>query len=293
LIGSGKALTSGNATELDLDASPDGRKLAYRTRRAGRTEVWELDTTSRAERLLVTSVDWRPMTPRWSSDGRRLAYIRPKPGTGDDVVALLSTDAGDEELVRLPDGSRLVPTDWSEDGTTLFGFCRLTPTGSMAVCSVKLESRAPEATVELLAHDASKNLWVPRLSPDGQWVAFVAVDVAGGSASRLYVVPVRGGPWSAITDGRSFDDKPRWSPDGRTIYFISSRDGWLNVWGRRFDPDTGRAVGDSFQVTSFAGQERTLASEMSRLEFGVTEDRLFLPLTDTLANIWVLDQADQ
>jgi Tol biopolymer transport system component len=292
LVGSGNALTSGNAGELDLDTSVDGRKLAYRTMRAGRTEVWELDTASRTERLLVAGSDWRPTTPRWSSDGRRLAYTRPQPGTSDAVVALLSTDAGDEQLLKLPAGSRLVPSHWSRDGM-LLGSCRLNPTDSMSVCSLRVQPGAVEAAVERLARDATKNLWVPRLSPDRRWVTFVAVDVAGGSGSRVHVVPIDGGPWSAITDGSSFDDKPRWSPDGRTIYFVSSRDGWLNVWGRRFDAATGRPEGESFQVTSFAGQERIMASQMSRLEFGVTDDRLYLPLTETLANIWVLDQVDR
>ena len=147
--------------------------------------------------------------------------------------------------------------------------------------------------MRILARDATKNLWVPRFSPDRRWVAFAAVDVEGGATSRIYVAPANGGSWTPVTDGLSFDDKPRWSPDGRTIYFISSRDGWLNVWGRRFDRTAGRPETESFQVTSFAGQERVLASQLNRLEFGVTDDRLFLPLTDTLSNIWILDPIDR
>jgi Tol biopolymer transport system component len=121
----------------------------------------------------------------------------------------------------------------------------------------------------------------------------VAVDIEGGPTSRVYVAPSTGGEWTPVTDGRAFDDKPRWSSDGRTIYFISSRGGSLNVWGRRFDPATGRPDGESFQVTSFAGQDRVLSSQMSRLEFGVADDRLFLPLTDAQANLWVLGQVDR
>jgi Tol biopolymer transport system component/DNA-binding winged helix-turn-helix (wHTH) protein len=293
LAGDGAALTSGSAAEIDLDASPDGRKLAYRTTRAGRTEVWELDTSRRTERLLVAGADWRPTTPRWSLDGRRLAYARPQRGGQDAVVALLSPEAGHERLVSLPGGSHLVPSDWSADGTAILGSCRLGPSDPMAVCSLTIESEHQPATVQLLARDATKNLWVPRFSPDRRWVAFVAVDVDGGATSQVFVTPASGGIWTPITDGTSFDDKPRWSPDGRRIYFVSSRDGWLNVWGRRFSGVAGRPDGESFQVTSFAGQERILASQMSRLEFGVVGNRLFLPLTDTRANIWILDQADR
>ena len=130
----GAPLTSGNAGEIDLDASRDGTKLAYRTTRAGRTEVWQLDTHSRTERLLVASADWRPSTPRWSLDGRRLAYTRPQPGGTDAVVALLSPEAGDEQVVTLPEGAHLVPSDWSADGAAILSSCRLAPADSMAVC---------------------------------------------------------------------------------------------------------------------------------------------------------------
>jgi hypothetical protein len=213
-------------------------------------------------------------------------------GATGPVVTLLSTEAGEEQLVRLPGGSWLIPSHWTADGTALLGSCRLTPSESMSVCLLGIESGRADS-VQRLAHDPRKNLWVPRFSPDRLWVTFVAVDVEGGPTSRVYVAPATGGDWTPVTEGHSFDDKPRWSPDGRTIYFVSSRDGWLNVWGRRFDPAAGRPEGEGFQVTSFAGQERSLSSQMPRLEFGVTDDRLFLPLTDMQANLWILDQVDR
>ena len=53
--------------------------------------------------------------------------------------------------------------------------------------------------------------------------------------SRLYVTPASGGPWTQITDGKHWDDKPRWSPDGKTIYFVSGRGASLMSWGIHFD----------------------------------------------------------
>jgi Tol biopolymer transport system component len=137
------------------------------------------------------------------------------------------------------------------------------------------------------------NLWVPRLSPNQQWIAFLAADVVEAPTSRVFVTAVAGGPWIPITDGQSFDDKPRWSPDGRTIYFISSRGGALNVWGRRFDPGSGKPEGEVFRVTSFSGSGRVLPSQIARIEFGVTGDRLFLPITERDGNLWILENADR
>ena len=55
-------------------------------------------------------------------------------------------------------------------------------------------------------------------------------------ASTLHVVAAGGGKWIPVADGAWFDDKPRWGPDGRMIYFVSNRSGVPNLWCRRFDP---------------------------------------------------------
>jgi WD40 repeat protein len=63
----------------------------------------------------------------------------------------------------------------------------------------------------------------------------------------MLLIPKRAG----ILANRNWDDKPRWSPDGRTIYFLSGRGGFFNVWGIHFDPDAGEPVGQPFQVSKF------------------------------------------
>ena len=77
--------------------------------------------------------------------------------------------------------------------------------------------------------------------------------------SAVYAVQARGGEWIPITQGIYWDDKPRWSPDGRVLYFTSARRGFVNVWARRFDPDRGEAIGEAFAVThDFAPKEREI-----------------------------------
>jgi Tol biopolymer transport system component len=208
----GAPLTSGNAGQIDLDASRDGSKLAYRTTRAGRTEVWELDRNRRTERLLVASADWRPSTPRWSLDGRRLAYTRPRSGGTDAVVALLSPEAGHEQVVNLPEGAHLVPSDWSADGTAILSSCRLAPSDSMAVCLLTIQPAQQSAMVKVVAGDAAKNLWVPRFSPDRRWVVFAAVSRDGpltGGPSTSFPVATAG---SMSGDVVSIERLAAWTP---------------------------------------------------------------------------------
>ena len=43
-----------------------------------------------------------------------------------------------------------------------------------------------------------------------------------------------------IAPGHPWPDKPRWAPDGRTLYFLSRHSrSYFNLWGLRFEPERG------------------------------------------------------
>jgi dipeptidyl aminopeptidase/acylaminoacyl peptidase len=82
-----------------------------------------------------------------------------------------------------------------------------------------------------------------QLSPDGTTIAFVVAvmdKAANRGASDIWLVPSRGGEPRRLTSSPAADMNPRWSPDGRTIAFISSRSGSPQVW--KIDPTGGEAV---------------------------------------------------
>jgi dipeptidyl aminopeptidase/acylaminoacyl peptidase len=89
----------------------------------------------------------------------------------------------------------------------------------------------------------------PQLSPDGKWVAYTVSTPSledNRNVSRVWVVEVATGKSRQLTGGPGSDRQPRWSPDGKTLAFVSTRDSGAQVW---ILPIAG---GDARKVSSLA-----------------------------------------
>ena len=151
-----------------------------------------------------------------------------------------------------------------------------------------------ENSARKIAADPKYDLWQPHLSPNGRWIVFQAGATDPAAAeSALYVVSAEGGPWTRITEGKHWDDKPNWSPDGKTIYFVSGRGGFYNVWGIHFNPASGKPVGQAFKVSQFDGPGLVVPQQISPVALSITEEKMALTLADSSGGIWILDNVDR
>ena len=294
VVGEPHPISQGSTSEVDFDAQADGSKVAYRAVRAGRNELWERSLGEGRERLLLSSPDWKLVKPRWSPDGAKLAFLRCEPkGGAVPVLALLNADGSGERALTKPNEIEMLASDWSNSGESILGSCRFKSSDRYATCVLPISSGATAGDVRVIASDPKRNLFNQRFSPDQRWIAFLAHDLLYNATSTVYVIPSAGGAWRAMTDGAAFDDKPRWGPDGRVLYYVSDRDGVKNVWGRRFDRTKGIPVGEAFSVTSFRSPQFLISPQAVQMDIAITATRLMIPMSESRGDIWMLDQVDR
>ena len=91
----------------------------------------------------------------------------------------------------------------------------------------------------------------PVLSPDGTQVAFTVQKVdldKNTKPSQIYVMPVLGISPRPLTTAGDTNERPRWSPDSKQIYFVSNRGGSSQVWAMNADGS------NAHQITKFAAE---------------------------------------
>jgi dipeptidyl aminopeptidase/acylaminoacyl peptidase len=121
------------------------------------------------------------------------------------------------------------------------------------VCVLLPAPAAGQAKRPLRVDDifALKNVGDPRISPDGAWIAYTVSSMdqkTDASDTDVYMAPAGGGEPVRVTTSEKAESSPRWSPDGRYLGFLSSRDGKkTQVW--LLD----RRGGEAQRLTEFKG----------------------------------------
>lgn len=178
------------------------------------------------------------ISPRWSPDGRRLAYVSFE--SKKPVVYAHTLANGQRVQVANFRGSNSAPA-WSPDGKTLA--VSLTRDGLSQIYLVSADgSGTPTRLTNSSAIDTE-----PVFSPDGRFIYFAS---DRGGSPQIYRVPAAGGDVTRITFGSPYNVSPRISPDGSTLAYISRREGRFLVVVRG-------VAGGPERVLSDAGQEES------------------------------------
>ncbi len=233
--------------------SPDGNRVAYFSERGlFAIEMYLADVaTGRIQRKLIKtavdphyeSVGFISSSGAWDAAGQRLAFGAV--AHGRPVLSILDVASGEViKEVPFPSLGQIFNPSWSPDGRLIAFSALVGGWTDLYVYDVA------DGDLRRLTNDAYADLQ-PAWSPDGQSLAFVTdrfttdlVTLQPGSY-RLALFTVSSG---AIRPLPAFDGakhiNPEWSPDGRSLYYVSDRGGISNVF--RLDV----AAGTSTQVTN-------------------------------------------
>jgi dipeptidyl aminopeptidase/acylaminoacyl peptidase len=206
----------------DPRLSPDGRLIAYvvtridREESAYRSAIWVVPVDGSEEPRQFTSGERRDGSPRWSPDGKWLAFTSNRDGDEEEKAKgqlyVAPADGGGEPR-KLTDGDESVEAfAWSPDSSRI-AFARRVRDAAYAEESDR--KRAPRRFTRV----------------------FYKLDSVGWTGDRrkhLFVVGLDGGE-RQLTDGDCENDAPAWSPDGKRIAFSAMR-------GERWDVDLREAL---------------------------------------------------
>jgi eukaryotic-like serine/threonine-protein kinase len=187
-----------------LSFSHDGQRVAYVSFPDGILWRSKADGT---ERLQLSNSPLYASLPRWSPDGKQIVFFSVTSGKAPRIY-VVSVDGGTPQELLPDDDHPQADAYWSPDGSALV-FGSPYASSSKGIRVLDLKTRAITTLPD------SQDLFSPRWSPDGRYIAAVRWNSQG-----ILLFDRNKQKWSEIGQGRNVSF-PNWSHDGKHIYFLS------------------------------------------------------------------------
>ena len=186
-------------------------RIAYVVKSGSQFKLQIADADGQGAATALTSNE-PIISPVWSPDGSRLAYVsfeKKKP-----VIYVHSLASGQRQVVANFKGSNSAPA-WSPDGRRLAVV--LSKDGNSQIYLVNADGTGVQRLTQSAGIDTE-----PRFSPDGGSIYFTS---DRGGSPQIYRMGASGGDVQRVTFEGSYNVSPRPSSDGKSLAFITRRDG--------------------------------------------------------------------
>lgn len=204
-------LIASSLSDSAPDYSPDGRKIVFASNRSGGFGLWVCESDGSKPRLLIDRGPYLTGTPRWSPDGRWIAFDSRSndPDTaGNPDIYVISSEGGPPRRLTTDPVEDVAPS-WSRDGRWVyFGSTR---GGSMQIW------KAPAAggqAVQVTREGGFEGFE----SPDGKSLYYAK----GRSIPGIWQVPIEGGEERLVLDHHQAGLWRYWRVADQGIYFVTA-----------------------------------------------------------------------
>ena len=188
--------------------SKDGQWVAYT--RYPQRDLWRSKVDG-GQQLQLTFSPLEAFMPRWSPDGKRIAFFAATSGTTEWHIYVVPGDGGSGPQQLAPAGTDSADATWSLDGNSLM-FGRASR--NFAIHTLDLRTQQVSTVLE------SGGLFSPRWSPDGRYIAAMPAPDANGKTPRLVLFDFTTEKWVDLAKMNDLGlGYPNWSGDGRYVYF--------------------------------------------------------------------------
>jgi Tol biopolymer transport system component len=207
-----------------MDFSPDGATIAVTLVRKDRTKQIGLVNTQTGGLTVLKSVDWRgPTRIFFSPDGRDLAFDLPASESSFERDVFVLAADGSREIPTVVHPANDIVMGWSPDGRHLL-FASDRRGGAMGLWALPFLARKAQGQPELVK-DSIGSAWSMGVTSSGHLylgaaggdrdIAVASIDVKTGKQVGSSVKP--------ITSFIGTNLQPAWSPDGKSLAYISLR----------------------------------------------------------------------
>ena len=183
-----------------VEASRDGQWVAYTVFPEG--TLWRSNITG-SERVQLTFAPMRAFLPRWSPDGKQIAFIGT--ATGDRWTTYLIPSQGGVARQMIPENDEIADATWMPNGSSIiFGPWSSGQSRGIKVLDLNTNRVSPLP--------GAMEMWSPRISPDGRYIAALSQ-----KESKMMLFNSRTQKWEELSD--HYSGYPSWSRDGKFLYF--------------------------------------------------------------------------
>jgi len=224
-------LTKNAANDVQPAWSPNGKKIAFVSNRAGNNEIYVMNADGTGITRLTNNAA-SDEAPAWSPSGTRILfqsnrvghfelYVMNANGSG---VTRLTTNLPHACIFGAPCPSLEKAPTWSPDGTKIAFLHKFNTLSGNPVFSVDImNANGLDVTMGASALHASRVAW----SPGGTKIAF---DPDFNGDYEIDLMNVAGFAVTQLTHNTISDESPAWSPDGSRIAFESARSGNFEIF---------------------------------------------------------------